>query len=347
MRTALSLFALVYGLLYSASCLSSAPGRQPDAAGEMAQRAAITRSAQLSFISEDFPRLEEMSARFRSEKSRTPSGLWHLTLFYTGIDALAERQKRAAPEGYIDSAFEMIEGTTQKWMRKFPDSPAAHIVHAGVLITHGWAHRGGDYASKVKPESWAPFRKYIAMAREHLEKHKEVASRDPRWYEIMLTIARAQSWERDEFEKLLEEAVNREPLHYQTYFMALEYLMPKWHGDLGEIETFAQDATSRTQGQEGQGMYARIYWYASQSQFANNLFEDSQAVWPRMKAGFEDVVARYPDPWNLNNYARFACLARDKGKTKELLERTQASIVPEAWTPESLRAQCAAWVARP
>lgn len=347
MRTALSLLPLVCGLLYSASCLSSAPGPRPDAAGELAQRAATMRSAQLSFISEDFPRLEEMADRFRSGKSRTPSGLWHLTLFYGGIDSLAERQKRAALGGDIDGAFELIESTTRKWMRKYPDSPAAHIVHAGVLIDHGWAYRGGDYASKVKPESWAPFRKYIAMARDHLEKHKEVASRDPRWYETMLTIARAENWERDEFEKLLAEAVNREPLHYQTYFMALEYLMPKWHGDVGEVETFAQDATSRTQGQEGQGMYARIYWYASQSQFANDLFEDSLAVWPRMKAGFEDVVARYPDSWNLNNYARFACLARDKAKTKELLERTESSIVPEAWTPQSLRAQCAAWVVGP
>jgi hypothetical protein len=227
MRTAFSLLPLVCGLLYSASCLSSAPGRQPDAAGELAQRAAIERSVKLSFISQDFPRLEEMSGRFRSEKSRTPSGLWQLTWFYVGIDSLAERQKQAALNGDIDGPFELIESTTRKWMRKFPDSPAAHIVHAGVLIDHGWAYRGGDYASKVKPEAWVPFRKYIAMAREHLEKHKEVASRDPRWYEIMLTIARAQSWERGEFEKLLEEAVNREPLFYQTYFVALEYLMPK------------------------------------------------------------------------------------------------------------------------
>jgi hypothetical protein len=72
-----------------------------------------------------------------------------------------------------------------------------------------------------------------------LELHKAVASVDARWYEEMLTVARAEGWDRPQFESLLKEGLDREPYSYQTYSMALEYLLPKWHGDLIEIENFA------------------------------------------------------------------------------------------------------------
>ena len=93
-------------------------------------------------------------------------------------------------------------------------------------------------------------------------------------------------------------------------------------------------------------MAARIYWFASQPQFDNALWRDSLAAWPRMKDGFEDIVARYPDPWNLNAYANFACLAEDKQKVLELFKRIGTDVVPQAWYPQ-LHDYCSAWAARP
>jgi hypothetical protein len=84
--------------------------------------------------------------------------------------------------------------------------------------------RGGGYASSVRPDAWEPFARYIRLAREHLELHKAVASVDARWYEEMLTVARAEGWDRPQFESLLKEGLDREPYSYQTYFMAMEYL---------------------------------------------------------------------------------------------------------------------------
>ena len=93
-------------------------------------------------------------------------------------------------------------------------------------------------------------------------------------------------------------------------------------------------------------MYARIYWFASQTQFQNAIFTDSLVTWSRMKDGFEDIIKRYPDAWNLNNYAKFACLAQDKPKTREILERADFTIVPEAWNSPSLHAECFQWALR-
>lgn len=315
--------------------------QQTLAATELEERATISASVQQALLSENFSRLEEISHTYRQEKSRSSSGLWKLTLFYAGIGRAIDAQSVGKDP---EAAFKALEDKTARWIQQYPKSPSAYIARSMVLIGRGWAHRGDGTSSTVKPEAWAPFRKYIAMARQNLESNKTVAAKDPRWYETMLTIARAEGWERKQFDRLLNEALDQEPFFYQTYFMALEYLLPKWHGGTQEIEDFANDAVRRTSTQEGRGMYARIYWYASQTQFQNDIFENSLAVWPRMKDGFEDVVSRYPDAWNFNNYAKFACLAGDQRKTRELLKRVE--LVPMAWNPPSLHGQCADWAHR-
>jgi hypothetical protein len=317
--------------------LSVAFTAQSYAMTEMEERAAVAQSARQAFFDEDFAQLEKMSAAYRTEKSRTSSGLWKLSLFYSG---LGQTFKKQAEREDFEPVFEVLEAKTKKWAQQFPNSPSAHIVHSVVLIRHGWAYRGNGYASSVRPESWAPFERYIALAKDNLLKYKSVSSSDPKWYELMLTVARTENWERSKFNSLLKEALDRESLFYQTYFEALEYLLPKWHGELADVEAFAQDAVKRTRSEEGQGMYARIYWYASQTQFDTDIFRDSFAAWPKMRSGFEDIIARYPDAWNLNNYAKFACLAQDFSKTRELLKRTESTVVPEAWTPPFLREQC-------
>jgi len=313
---------------------------RPHAATEMEDRASIPGEVKRAFLLENFSQLEEWSRLYRTTKSRTASGLWKLTLFYGGI-AQATYEATQTPDR--EAAYQQLEAKLRKWADAYPNSPTAHIIRSDVLLDHAWDIRGGGYASTVPSEAWAPFRQYVAMARENLEAHKAVAAIDPRWYETMLTVARAESWDSARFDKLLNEALDREPLFYQTYFIALEYLLPKWHGSLGKIEAFARAAVNRTSKQEGRSMYARIYWYASQTQFQNDLFTDSLAVWPRMRSGFDDVIARYPDAWNLNNFAKFACLAKDKDKTRELLKRIGTDVVPQAWDPPSLREQCMNW----
>ena len=330
-----------YLLLLLTTCLL-AP-MPSGAATEMEERAAIRNAARDAFLREDFSRLEDASRNYLSTKSRTPSGIWNLTVFHAGInEAIVARAKSQTPE----AIFQDLGGTTTKWAKLHPTSPNAHIAHSVVLITVAWAYRGDGYASTVKPEAWEPYRKYIAMARVNLEKHKSAAAVDPRWYQVMLGVATAESWNRDEFDRLLDEALDREPLFYETYFSALAYLLPKWHGGTRDMEEFARKAVEKTLKQEGQAMYARIYWYASQTEYGNRLFRDSRVAWPHMKSGFEDVITRYPDAWNLNNYAYFACLAGDKLKTRELFERIKPAIVWEAWRPRSVLGSCGDWASQ-
>ena len=160
----------------------------------------------------------------------------------------------------------------------------------------------------------------------------------------MLVIARAEGWGRNKFDELTSEAVAKYPNFYQLYFAALDYLVPKWHGNRKEVENFANFAVERTQSLEDMGMYARVYWYASQTQYGNGLFIESSVVWKKMKTGIDDVLARYPDQWNINNFARFACLAGDMDKAKELISRIQGDPIPKAWAGDIQHfATCKAW----
>lgn len=73
------------------------------------------------------------------------------------------------------------------------------------------------------------------------------------------------------------------------------------------------------------------------------LFKNSLVEWQKMKAGFEDIIARYPDLWNLNNYAKFACLAKDKTKTQELITKIGNNLIIEAWEKRELFDRCQTW----
>jgi hypothetical protein len=62
-----------------------------------------------------------------------------------------------------------------------------------------------------------------------------------------------------------------------------------------------------------------------------------------MRASFDDIIARYPDAWNMNNYARFACLAGERKTAKRLFLRLANAPITGAWTPRGLFEHCRSW----
>jgi hypothetical protein len=305
------------------------------AQSEMTVRNSIKTASGDAFLSRNYASLEAASEEYRSTKSRTPSGTWKLTSFYVGISDAMSRATGDIPENFSE-----VENIAVEWVAKYPNSPSAHIVQSYAWHAHGYAFRGEGSASSVSPAAWKELKKYDSLAMANLTKHQKIASVDPEWYELMLLIGRVEGWSKPQFTAMLEEALDREPLFYQTYFTALEYLLPKWGGSIAEIEEFALKAVERTSASEGKGMYARIYWYASQTQFGNRIFGRSFAGWPLMRRGFEDVIQKYPDQWNINSFAKFSCLANDEAKTKELFKLIAPGPIAQAWGSKALFDHC-------
>lgn len=310
----------------------------PIAAHELHDRAAIKGSVAALMSQGDYQQLEELAQTYRSSQARTSSGLWKLTMFYGGLKLFFDTEQR-------EPAFwSSRKDSVAKWVSLYPSSPTARMAYATMLLNRAWSFRGGGYAVTVKSEDWEPFRHYTEQARLYLEEHKDLASVDPYWHEMMITIAYLQNWSSERFQVVLEEGLSRHPSFYQIYFAAMDYYAPKWGGSTDAIEEFAKVSLEYTQATEGFGMYARIYWYASQSQFDNSLFSDSLVDWELMRQGIDDVLARFPDAWNINYFARFACLASDKRKANELLSRIHGSPILQAWGDISTYEQCRDWV---
>ncbi len=156
----------------------------------------------------------------------------------------------------------------------------------------------------------------------------------------MVSIKKGLNEDSDKFKSFVKEGLDRYPYYYQLYFAALDYLAPKWHGNKNEIEKFANNAVERTKGIEGNGMYARIYWYASQTQYSEKLFSESNVVWAKMKDGIIDVIKKYPDSWNIQNFAFFACLAKDKPTTHMLMEKITSPTIMRAWKKQEYYNYC-------
>lgn len=322
------------GTLWFAICLL--PGAA--FAGELEERTKLTQYVASLFQAEEFAELDRLAEKYRREESRTGSGVWKLTRFYMGLYG------PGGPESQREARIIALEEKYLRWAEQNPKSTVAHIGYAGVLIDHGWYFRGTAPASEVPREAWKPLREYLAKARKYLLAHKEDALVDPHWYSIMLVVAKAESWPRPDFRKLVEEGAARHPYYYDLYFSAIHYLLPKWHGDRAQIEEFANFAVEKTQEKEGIGMYARVYWYVSQIQYGTELFTGTQIVWDKMSGGIDDVLARYPDQWNINNFAHFACLARDRQKTAELTVRVTGGPIIAAWdNREATYEKCRKW----
>ena len=306
-------------------------------ANELAERDSINQDVVALMRVGNFSELEARAASYRTSRARTSSGLWKLTLYYYASDALFNPPR----EG--DVYWSEAERFMKAWLLAYPDSPTPHLLYARLLLNHGLSYRGEGPAASVRPEDWAPFKNYVQQARRYLEDHKAGASVDPYWYELMAIIGYLQGWPEPQFAKLVAEGLDREPAFYQIYFAAVEYYSPRWHGNALKVDRFAREAVRRTKAFEGSGMYARIYWNVWDKECGNCLSE-TLSDWTTMKKGIDDVLKTYPDAWNVNNFARFACLAQDKAKTAELVGRIKDAPILQAWKNDpALLERCRSW----
>jgi hypothetical protein len=312
----------------------------PCAASEFDDRRKIGHVVQDAFEHERFAEISDLAERYRVEKSRTASGLWNLTILYASIIGAINNETAGSDTAPARRA---LDKKMARWTKLQPYSPTAQLAYADALMSRAWAISNEDDGPNMTPATSTLFDAKIEETRRYLEKIKSIAAVDPHWYEMMLTIARVQSWDAKKFGAMFDAAIAREPLFYQTWFVAADYLLPQWRPNTNDVELFAQMAAKKTAATEGTGMYARIYWYTSQTQFGDDIFKASLANWPKMKAAFDDVLARYPDDWNYNNYGKFACLAKDKKSTRKFFEKIGNQPMRQAWDTPGLIDTCRAW----
>jgi len=267
----------------------------------------------------DFESLEQMGTAVWKKNLKFTDGTAKLSLFFKSIRRI----------GSGDAGYLAAEKQVKTWEKKYPDSVIAPIVEAEMLGRHGWFFRGGGYAETVTDEGSAKFSKYLAEAVAVLEKSKARCSGCPEWYEAMIDTGLGQGrMEKAELDRIFEEGVKLAPDYYYLYFTQAFYLLPRWYGGAGEWQAFAK-AQAELHGAE---IYPRIVW-SLEKYYSGKLFSEGGVSWLKMKAGFEKMLADYPNSnWNLNNYCRFACLAGDRSTAKKLFDRIGENHHSRCWT---------------
>ncbi|MGN6552970.1 MAG: hypothetical protein ACTHLW_04535 [Verrucomicrobiota bacterium] len=288
------------------------------------ERATFGRAVGDLFAQDDFESLERMSNELRQSKARFAEGTWKLAEFYRGC---------GIPLGSGSQGFEAAEQQVQKWRKQFTNSVTAPIVEAQILRAHGWFFRGSDFASSVTDAGWKQMRKYLEKADRVLDDSREQSSVCPGWHFEKMCVGRGLGWPRKRLDATFEDGVKIAPDYYELYFEQAATLLPRWFGEEGEWQKFAQKQAEL----HGPEFYSRIAW-SMESYYPGKLFREADISWGLMKTGFEKLMRDYPESlWNLNMFCKYACQAHDQETARQLFARIGNRSHPNAWSPAQFR----------
>jgi hypothetical protein len=318
-------------------------------ASELKERDTIRNNAANLFLSKQFSVLNKLVLTYIETEEKTSSGVWKLSYVYDGVSKLTrvkmtiEKRKK-------------LEELAMEYIEKYPDLSISYLVYTDMLINHAWMFKKDFYSYRIKNHK--EYYIQISKAKRILNYDINNFVRDPHWYELMLIIAREEKWSKGEYSQFLDQAIKQFPDYLHIYFAAVDYLLPNpFHhhteffqndGDKknheNEIDQLAIRAVEETKSLYKKGMYARIHWYVlSKCSLNKPLFKKSKVNWEQMKVSLRDVIQQYPVQWNINNYARYACLAADPVATHQLINQIKGEPIMLAWQEKSFFERCKTW----
>lgn len=214
-----------------------------------------------------------------------------------------------------------------------PKSAFLALAEAEYWVQSAWAARGDGYADSVAPDGWKIFRERLAKAEEGLREAKSYSDHLPNWYEQMLQVQSLLGRPAIERERLFMEGIKKYNTYLPLYFVRVRHLSPKWGGTWDEVDRFVNWSIHNTRATHGETMYARLYWLViSELPEGTKPFAGSHVQWQKMKKGFGDLMQRFPNSkWNLNNFAKFACLSGDKSAFLALRKQIGENVIQDAW----------------
>ena len=300
-------------------------------AGELEQRRQLMSTAAALYEREDFATLDKLLDQARKGRARTDSGLWQVGLLHGGIT-----DSQPAPTDAAEA--EAQEARAQRWIKQRPGSIYAPLVRAQVVYNYARALGCGQCHVQVEGDRRALRDAQMARAAKLYLASKARGADDPQWFTGMIWLAHVQGGTEQKIFELLDESVRRESAYYPTWFAVEDHLLANPPIAPQRISQLVDKAVAATAASEGQGMYARMWWYASQRAYGDQLFQLPFVQWDKFDASFRDIMARYPDDWNRNNYAQFACWAKHPERAREVMAGHEP--LPQAWESERLFLAC-------
>ena len=198
-----------------------------------------------------------------------------------------------------------------------PRTATPLIAMAHATLHEAWQERGEGSDEGVTEEVQQRFRSKAAEARQLLEQAVDIGVRDGHAHTLMLEVARIEGRPLNETRALLEAGRKIDPTYHWLYEAMAEYLLPRWHGQPGDVEKFAAEVAQSLPGDEGLDAYMHIA-YAVQ-QFDSNILYWGDFDRELLAKGAEVVVKRYPSAPNVVPFgALCTVVAQDRAAARRI-----------------------------
>ena len=281
---------------------------------------AYRKNVRMAYNSSQFDKLEKFAAEAREGKARLGNGIWKITHFHQAL---------ACREDEPESMWELHDRIHEAWIAAKPESITARVAHADFLTEYAWHARGSGFAGEVTDKGWHSFKVRLGKSRKVLEKARDLPAKDPVWWQVAMRVALGQGWEKKDFDALVADAVAFEPRYFEYDKVRAYSLLPRWHGEEGDWEAYAEEAAARKDGL-GAETYARIVMELRG--YYDNVFQETKASWPRTKEGLLLMLERFPDSVEIRNVIpMMAVLAQDREFAKEAFDRLDGTYLPLMW----------------
>ena len=320
-------------------CFCGTPALAPPkpVSAELASRDQLIKSVSTLIETGAVDALDGLSLEFRDGQTRTRSGAWKLTLFYNAIEDTAFRASADPDLGRT------LLATIAAWRKAYPGHTAPLLAEAITVMRLTLAREQSpavQNVSLVNEDSGHAVLRGLLLG---LKVHRTELAIDPHAYVVMANLALGTGAAPGAVADIINEGIARHPGYYALYFTAFDQLLKYEVPGPGKIEAIAVHAAEATQADEGFSLYARLMWHATNQTFGPRMIASRNVDWQRMRLGIEDVLARYPDPWNINNFAYLACLAGDRETAGELLANVGGEPISEAWKSLAIYQTCVDW----
>lgn len=259
----------------------------------------------------------------RSHKEKFSGGMWKIHLLYWGLSDPQPENVHAT-----ESDWQGLLANLQQWVNTKPNSVTARIALASAYAEYAWAARGDGYSNTVSDSGWRLFGERLAKARQLLDEADRLPTKCPEWFVAMLDVALGEGWNFDEIHSLYDKAVAFEPGYYYYYRQFGNLLLPKWFGEQGDTERFAEQVANEAGGDRGDALYFQIA-----TKLICGCSDQPKMSLPRIVKGFNASERLYgPSMLNLNLIAK---LATQSAESDPVTAQSAFTRIGDQWDEET------------
>ena len=291
------------------------------------------RSQVSAFIkAKDYNKLDELAAKLRSSKEHYADGFWKLSEVYYTLNVSNNIYGIAMSYTIPDTLFENRLSELQDWINAKPDSITARLAFASVQIDYAWNARGGGWANTVTDKGWQLLSERLNEAAKTLREAGNMKEKCPVYWTLMTSLMVGMQLPKEQLNDIFNQAITYEPDFAGFYVSRANYLLPRWYGDQGEWENDLAKSADKRGGDDGDALYAQVIWRLNRSTAFDNIFQDNNLSWPRVKKGLEVLERRYPNSLAVKNEGAYlAIVARDAQAAREFFDDTKGQMDNTIW----------------